>query len=704
MNRLNAGDGPQERGKKDPLTLNGAWAGLGYVLLGTGLFLLCELLQKEYLPNVPIRAADVVNACIVAIILAVILVYVFRNKAQLIRAKQALRISEERYRTLFNYGNEAIFIYTLNEDGTPGRFVEVNEAALRQLGYSRDELQHMSPLDIRVPPVSGSAIEVTEYAGSQDRVLFEAVHRTKNGTEIPVEIISVSFLLQGQPMVLSSVRDISRRKRAEDEANVQKAYFQQLFELSPLGIVMLDREHRVIKANAGFEALFQYSVQEIEGCCINSVILPENPPESSNTVLNTAAVRKESVCRRKDGSPVTVSILTYPIIIKDSWVGMYSIYEDITEHRQAEEQLRYLSFNDVLTGLYNRAYFEEEMRRLDSGDHPVGIIVCDVDGLKFINDTFGHNNGDRLLAATADILRQCFRKGDVIARIGGDEFAVLLPHSELTVTEACVRIRKAVELYNETHSQLPLSLSIGFAVRNKNMQSLHKVFKRADDNMYREKLHRSQSVRSAMIQTLMKALEARDFITEGHAERLESLMVSFGETLGLLEDMINDLRLLARFHDIGKVGTPDSILLKPGPLTPDELAEMRRHCEIGYRIAQASPDLMPIADWILKHHEWWNGEGYPAGLKGEEIPLACRILAIVDAFDAMTNNRPYRKAMSVEDALEELKRCAGTQFDPQLVPVFVQVVKSHICLAKCLPFESSKGLGERPTKMCVIAR
>lgn len=201
------------------------------------------------------------------------------------------------------------------------------------------------------------------------------------------------------------------------------------------------------------------------------------------------------------------------------------------------------------------------------------------------------------------------------------------------------------------------------------------LFKEADHNMYREKLHRSQSTRHVIVQTLKKMLAARDFITEGHTERLQDLVEGLALAVGLPTPKISDLRLLAQFHDIGKVGITDRILYKRGLLTPEEVAEMQRHCEIGHRIAQSAPDLLPIADWILKHHEWWNGRGYPLGLKGEEIPLECRILAIADAYDAMTNDRPYQRKMPHREAVAELKKCSGMQFDPLLVEKFLEVIK-----------------------------
>lgn len=339
------------------------------------------------------------------------------------------------------------------------------------------------------------------------------------------------------------------------------------------------------------------------------------------------------------------------------------------QRRKTEDQLKYLSLHDPLTGLYNRAYFEEEMHRLDvERISSVGLIMSDVDGLKLVNDIMGHKTGDGLLMVIAGIIRDACRKGDLVARLGGDEFAVLLPNISPAVLDGiCQRIKHTIHTYNAENPELPLSISIGHTLRSKDNVSVADLFKEADNIMYRQKLDNHD----LLIQNFIKALKTRGVISEGKIARLENLITHFAMTMGLSEIDIKGMKLLSRFCDIGKIGISDKILLKSKSLEPHEMAEMRRHCEIGYHVALFSSELIPVADLILKHHEWWNGQGYPLGLSGGDIPLECRMLAVAKAYEAMTRDRPHSNAMSHGEAVAELEKFAGVQFDPFLVENFI---------------------------------
>jgi diguanylate cyclase (GGDEF)-like protein/PAS domain S-box-containing protein len=471
---------------------------------------------------------------------------------------------------------------------------------------------------------------------------------------------------------------LERLEHSQGQLRESEQRYRTIFETTRMATAIIEEDTTISLANSQFERYSGYSKPEIEGLkSWREFVHPDDMAvmERYHRIrrVNPSKAPRTYEFRfvNRDGS-VRDTLLTIAMI-PGTTKSVASLF-DITERKQAEARLRYISLHDTLTGLYNRAYFEQELQRLADGRQtPVGMILCDLDALKFVNDSLGHDTGDALLKATAVVIQSCFRASDMVARIGGDEFAVLLPKSDETALEESYRrIKQAIESHNDSHPELPISMSVGYAVTRETV-SLKDLFKEADNNMYREKLHNSEKTRSATISILTNALEARDYLSQGHADRLQDLVVALGRASGVSETRIEELKLLARFHDIGKVGIPDQILFKPGLLSPEERMVMNRHSEIGYRIAQSVPDLILIADWILKHHEWYDGRGYPLGLKGEEIPLECRLFAIADAYEAMTNDHPYRPSRTHQQAVEELLRGAGTQFDPQLVQRFLEL-------------------------------
>ncbi len=345
----------------------------------------------------------------------------------------------------------------------------------------------------------------------------------------------------------------------------------------------------------------------------------------------------------------------------------------------SEEKLYYLSYHDQLTGLNNRFFFEARLKQLESkAEYPLTVISTDIDGLKLLNDTLGHAAGDRLLKICADILNENLGHSGILARVGGDEFSAILPLTGKEESECLARqVRYRLAHYNQHNPDLPLSISMGIATAEKSGTTLKKVFKEAEDEMFKDKLHRTNSARNGIVQSLMMALAERDYISQGHVQRLEKMCLAVGEKINLHSAQLANLALLAQVHDLGKVGIPDQILFKPGPLSEDEWKAMKQHSEKGYRIASTSCNLEGVADLILKHHERWDGSGYPLGLQGKEIPIECRILSIAEAYDVMTSHRPYQDAVPEEKALEEIRKQAGAQFDPELARVFIATISGE---------------------------
>lgn len=349
------------------------------------------------------------------------------------------------------------------------------------------------------------------------------------------------------------------------------------------------------------------------------------------------------------------------------------ILSDISEKYAAEKQILFLSYHDKLTGLFNRAYVESILPDLDNERQlPTSLIMADMNGLKLTNDIFGHALGDQLLKNIAQVFNECCRQSDIIARWGGDEFLIILPKTNQKACQAiCKRIKAACRKY--THDPIELSVSLGTATRNSPKDDMMGCFSRAESAMYENKLLESKDNRQRIMGNLEKKLWQIEHENEEHCDRIAVMAEKLADLLHLAPNEKINLRRLAYLHDIGKVTVPMEMLNKPASLNPDEWAIMQKHSDVGYRIAMAINEPQ-LAKAILYHHEHYNGGGYPQGLKGEEIPLMSRIMGVVDAYDAMTNERPYRPPLSSQEAAKALENGSGSQFDPLIVDLFLNMM------------------------------
>jgi len=509
-----------------------------------------------------------------------------------------------------------------------------------------------------------------------DFILFMPHHQN-----IQNAILVELYAAQVGQLLMRAKAEVALKK---SEANLKRALniLDSFWEHSPNPICILDMNGNIIRISQSASQLFEKTPQELEGRNIADAVEPTLVALLTER-LNGLKESKEPVCFSDN-----VTLLNGEYRHYDSWVfpvvngetelaSLGIVALDVTDRKQNEERLRYLSHHDSLTGIHNRTFFEKEIKRLArSNEYPITILSLDADGLKIINDTMGHERGDEFLKNLALILKNSLRESDILARMGGDEFVIILPRTGYdTAQTIAARIKKNVMLHNQQNPSLPVSVSLGLCSVDEPGNCLEDILKKADERMYHNKLSQKESSKSQIINALMVALSERDYVTQGHTKRLLAWCLQVGERVKLSHEALTALALLSQVHDLGKVGIPDKILLKPGPLAVEEWELMRQHSEKGYRIAAASSSEMKgIADLILKHHERWDGKGYPLGLKEQEIPMACRILAVADSYDAMTNERPYSNAKTQEEAIAELKRCSGSQFDPEIVQMFIEVL------------------------------
>ena len=483
--------------------------------------------------------------------------------------------------------------------------------------------------------------------------------------------------------ILGSGQDITENKKVEIALNESEARYKMLSEQSRIFTWEVDEKGLYTFTDHVVEIILGFSPEEL----IYKKHFYDLTPEADRELLKTGAFgvfeRKEEFINlenravTKDGQIVWLSTNGIPILNDDGTLRGYRGSDtDITERKSREDEILHLSYHDKLTDLYNRRFVEEEIIRLNTKRQlPLSIVMGDLNGLKIINDTFGHSEGDVLIKETAALLKKICRSDDILARWGGDEFVILLPKTSITdAGEIIARIKK--ECAKLIIHKIPLGLSIGVATKTEENQNIDKIIMAAEGNMYKNKLAQKESSASSIISALEQTLHEKSSETMEHGFRIKNNALKLGKSIKLHPHQLDELTLLASLHDIGKVAIPEAILSKEGKLTEEEWTVIKRHPEIGFNIAQSSPQIVHIAKFILACHENWDGSGYPIGLKEESIPIVSRIIFIADSYDVMTSKRIYKEAMSKNEAIIELKRCAGTQFDPSLIEKFIEILSN----------------------------
>ena len=462
----------------------------------------------------------------------------------------------------------------------------------------------------------------------------------------------------------------------EQEASRQKINFEALFKNSSNAIAMFDHELNVLDVNDRFESFYGYPLSQIVGRNLDEMVLSkeslkQGTHELTKMILKGQIGYEEGIRYGADGRALEVSVQSVPILIGDYVAGGYAVYSDISERKARERNMQYISTHDDLTDLYNRSFYDLSLKKFNHESYmPCGCIMLDLNGLKIINDAFGHVVGDMILVEVSNRIRSLIDTSNVACRIGGDEFAILVPNSESHKMEQLANdLRKACS--DIKIGEVTISVSIGWAERYSTKEPVWMLLKTAEDYMNRNKLTEVPSIRGKAVYAIINTLHEKNKREEQHSIRVGDLSYKLGKALGASTRELNELKTMGLLHDIGKIAIDENILNKPAALTPDEYEEIKKHPEIGYRILKSVSEMAEIAEYVLAHHESWDGSGYPRGLKGEAIPYLSRIIAVADTYDAMTSDRTYRKALPKEVAIAEIKKFSGIQFDPKIVETFI---------------------------------
>lgn len=592
-----------------------------------------------------------------------------------------LRKSEEKYKTLISEMNQGLVLFQGNyeeeEKITSYKFLDGNASYERLTGLKKEDilgktLYEMAPnlennliKKIQQVVIKGQYIYCQRYLKEKDKYYEAVVYRPKR-----LQFAAI-------------ITDITERKISEIALRNSEYNFRNIFENSSDPILIVSN-NKIVDCNL---AMIKLLGHDTKLSIINKNPVQFSPEEQLDGELSEEKVSRVYKCttkngkykfewcfKKSNGNLLTVEVMMTSILHNGEMV-FHSICRDIHERKQMEDKLKYLSYRDQLTGLYNRRFFEEKLKELDNEKNlPLTIIMADVNGLKLVNDSLGHIiGGDELLKKVAEVIIKGCRDNDIAARLGGDEFVILLPKTNNYETDQIVKNIKYLAS-KEKVGIVDISISFGYETKKDDKEEIEEILNKAEGYMYKKKLFEGPSMRGKTINDIINTLHKKNRREEEHSNRVAMLCEDMGRAMNLTKKEVEELKNIGLLHDIGKIAIEENILNKTEKLIEEEWEEIKRHPEIGYRILSTVNEMLEISEYVLHHHERWDGKGYPKVLKEEKIPLQSRIIAIIDAYDAMTSKRSYRDSLPEEVVIKELKINAGSQFDPELVKIFIEKV------------------------------
>ncbi|MBN2852625.1 MAG: diguanylate cyclase, partial [Clostridia bacterium] len=466
--------------------------------------------------------------------------------------------------------------------------------------------------------------------------------------------------------------------------NLDKKKYQLTLQSVGDGIISIDRNGNVDFMNPIAQQLTGWNIKDAYGKPFELVFdivneftreKIENPVKKVFETKKIIELANHTVLISKNGSEKPVEDTAAPILDDfDNVIGVVLVFRDYSEKKEKRKQIEYVSYHDPLTGLYNRRFFDEELRRIDTiRNLPISVIYADINGLKTINDAFGHHHGDFLIKTFAEIIKKECRGDDIIARTGGDEFILLLPKTESEFAEKLIE-RIQDKIAKERVMSVNISASFGYETKTDLSEDSDTIIRKAEDNMYHKKIREKSDGNNSVVFSILNSLYIKCPHENNHSKNVSVLCEQIGRACSLSEKDINDLKTAGEFHDIGKIAVDKHILHKKGELEISEWEQLKHHPETGFRLLTTTNEFYHIADYILSHHERWDGEGYPRRLKGDEINFMSRIIFIADSYDDMISDHVYRKALTKEEAAHEIRINAGKKYDPVLSRIFIEKV------------------------------